>query len=124
MNTKYYVGLDGDSIGRVIESLLIMNKTEEVVSFSKKIVSALENITTQVVKKNGDILFCSGDSILFYGEFDIDFCNSILEEFKRKTGRTASIGIGKTTAETYLGLKLAKSKGGDKVELYNFDRKS
>lgn len=122
MENKMYVGLDGDSIGRVIESLLIKNRPKEVIVFSKKIVSALESIRLDVINRNGNILFCSGDSILFYGEFDIEFCNFILKKFKDETGRTASIGIGRTTAEAYLGLKLAKSRGGDSVEFYKINK--
>jgi len=118
MNSKVYIGLDGDSIGRVIESLLIKNEPKEVVIFSKKIVSALESIRLEVLELNGDVLFCSGDSILIYGNFEMEFCNSILAKFKNETGRTASIGIGRTTAEAYLGLKLAKSKGGNSAEFY------
>ena len=117
MNKKY-VGLDGDSIGRVIESLLIKNKVKEVVIFSQKIEEALNLIKNEVLDHGGEVLFCTGDSILFYGYFDIDFCNKILFKFREKTGRTASIGIGNATAETYLGLKLAKSQGGNKAIEY------
>jgi hypothetical protein len=118
MKDKYYVGLDGDSIGRVIESLLIKNSPKEVVVFSQKIILALEMIKKRVTEREGEVLFCSGDSILFYGEFDVDFCKSILEDFRTLTGRTASIGMGRTTSETYLGMKLAKSRGGNNVEFY------
>ena len=118
--TNKFVGLDGDSIGRVIESLLIKNKIKEVMEFSEMIQQALDLIKEKVISRGGKVLFCTGDSILFYGDFNVEFCNWMLKEFKKRTGRTASVGIGEKTAETYLGLKLAKSQGGDKVVEYTF----
>ncbi|MEZ5038495.1 MAG: mCpol domain-containing protein [Saprospiraceae bacterium] len=114
-----YFGLDGDSIGRIIESYLIENNVEELEQFSKKIVKAIEEIKTLVETMDGKVIFCTGDSILFYGEIDPSFGEVIVRIFKEKTNRTASVGIGKTTAFTYLGLKLAKSKGGNQVVYYN-----
>lgn len=114
-----YFGLDGDSIGRQIELLLIQNKVEEVKNFSRNIEQALENIKKKVIEKKGEIIFCSGDSILFCGEFDNNFAIKTLQEFQRQTGRTASMGIGSNMAKTYLGLKLAKAKGGNQYVDYN-----
>ena len=64
-------------------------------------------------------IFCSGDSILFCGNFDNDFADKTLKEFYQRTGRTASMGIGSNMAKTYLGLKLAKAKGGNQFVDYN-----
>jgi len=113
-----YFGLDGDNIGRYIELLLIQNKVVETKKFSEKIVQALEDIKKEVIKRSGDIIFCSGDSILFSGDFDNKFAEKILADFHRKTGRTASMGIGINMAKTYLGLKLAKAKGGNRFIEY------
>lgn len=113
-----YIGLDGDSIGRVIESLLIQNKIKELKLFSTSVVSSLEKIQLLAQKKGAEILFCTGDSILLYGDLDDFFANHILEIFRKETNRTASIGIGSNTAFTYLGLKLAKSRGGNQVVNY------
>lgn len=114
----YYIGLDGDSIGRIIESFLISGEETKVVKFSQSISVVLDEIKTRVLELNGRVLFCSGDSILFYGKFDKSFCNSLLTSFKTKTNCSASIGIGKTLPEVYLGLKLAKSRGGNQAVVY------
>ncbi len=114
-----YFGLDGDSIGRHIELLLIQNKVHEVKEFSENIVKSLEKIKNEVLLNEGDIIFCSGDSILFCGSFDSNFSNKILQEFYEQTGRTASMGIGSNMAKTYLGLKLAKAKGGNQFVDYS-----
>lgn len=113
-----YFGLDGDSIGRIVESYLIENNVSELENFSKKIVDAIETIRNKAEAKGGKVIFCTGDSILFYGEIEASFGEEMVDVFQEKTNRTASVGIGINTANTYLGLKLAKSKGGNQVIYY------
>ena len=119
-----YIGLDGDSIGRAIEEYLITNQIDRLKEFSRLIVDALEMIKEEALKKGGDIIFCSGDSILFSGDFTIEFAEMARLTFNNKTKKTASVGIGFTTAETYLGLKLAKSRGGNQVVFYKMENKT
>lgn len=115
---KYYYGIDGDSIGRVIESFLITNQVEKVREFSKEMSLALESIRNEIIEDGGEIIFYGGDSILFYGIFEESYGEKILKKFNDLTGRTASMGIGENTANTYLGLKIAKSRGGNKAVNY------
>lgn len=114
-----YIGLDGDSIGRFIESLLIENNIDGLKEFTESITTALQRIENQVEKDDGKVIFSGGDSILFYGNFDLDYAKNILIQFNSDTGRTASVGIGDTPSDTYLGLKLAKARGGNKAIDYN-----
>lgn len=113
-----FFGLDGDSIGRIIESLLIQNDTEAIKKFSGKVVAALDEIQKLAEEQKAEVLFCTGDSILIYGDMDESFGQEILKVFHKQTERTASVGIGTSTAFTYLGLKLAKSRGGGQVVFY------
>ena len=122
--SKIYIGLDGDSIGRVIEEYLITNQIDNLKGFSNLIVEALEMIKVEAEEKNGDIIFCSGDSILFSGDFTLEFAEQARLIFNNNTKRTASVGVGYTTAETYLGLKLAKSRGGNQVVFYEMTNKT
>lgn len=114
MKNRIYIGLDGDSIGREIERNIISDDLEELRKFSQKVTTAIEKVKELVELENGDVIFYGGDSILFSGDFDEGFASIILELFKNETGRTASIGIGESPHETYLGLKLAKSYGGNR----------
>jgi len=116
-----YFGLDGDSIGRVIESYLIENDAEKLTLFSQKIVTALHTIKQKAEEKEAEIIFCTGDSILIYGDIEVEFGDTMLHIFNEKTGRTASVGVGSNLAETYLGLKLAKSKGGNQSVFYQMN---
>lgn len=114
-----YIGLDGDSIGKHIERILIEEDVDELEEFSLSVKNALSEIEKVVNQKKGKVIFSGGDSILFRGDFDIEFTENILDIFHKKTGKTASIGLGESTSEAYLGLKIAKSKGGNQV--FDFD---
>ena len=94
-----YIGLDGDSIGRVIESYLIENDTENLKIFSNLIVGALEKIKEKAIEKEAEIIFCTGDSILVYGNLGIEFGEEALDLFRYETGKTASVGVGENLAE-------------------------
>jgi len=116
---KIYIGLDGDSIGRAIEEYLITNQVQKMKVFSDLIVNALEQIREEAISLGGEVIFCSGDSILVSGEFDQSFAEFARKRFQEVTKRTASVGVGYSTANTYLGLKLAKSRGGNQVVFYD-----
>ncbi len=113
-----YIGLDGDNIGRLVESYFIENNVSKLVEFSRNVVRALDEIRIMGEHNGADVLFCTGDSILLYGDIDVSFGTEMLEVFHRETGKTASVGIGQNMANTYLGLKLAKSRGGGQVVHY------
>lgn len=113
-----YFGLDGDSIGRMIESYLIRDDVESLRKFSADIVAALEAVKKLAEANRAEVIFCTGDSILIYGNLDADFGELMLSIFREKTGKTASVGIGDDLSKTYLGLKLAKSNGGNQAIHY------
>jgi len=113
-----YFGLDGDSIGRVVESYLIKDDVESLREFSEKVVVALEAVKKLAEANHAEVIFCTGDSILIHGNLDEDFGELMLSIFKEQTGKTASVGIGDNLSKTYLGLKLAKSNGGNQAVHY------
>ncbi len=119
---KRFYGLDGDKIGSVIESYMIKEEITSLTEFSRKVDAALEEIKRTVLENNGVIIFCAGDSILFQGQFSNIWCDKILNRFLSLTGRTASMGIGKTATEAYLALKLAKATGGGKVAYFSLSQ--
>ena len=108
---KYY-GLDGDKIGSVIEAYIVKDEFDALSRFSRNVSTALEVIRADVLEKQGFVVFCAGDSILFQGQFDGDWCKRTVNTFASITGRTASLGVGDTMMASYLALKLAKAMGG------------
>jgi GTP cyclohydrolase III len=113
-----YYGLDGDRIESAMEAYLIKGEIDALSSLSRQITSTIEEIMQRVLEKGGKVIYCAGDNILFYGHFSSSWCEEMLDLFRTRTGQTASIGIGDTTAEFYLALKLAKSLRGGRVIHY------
>lgn len=115
---KYIYGIDGDKIGEKIEALFIQNNLYKIEKFSKKVTEAMDEIREWIENEKGEIIFCSGDSILFVGNFEEEWCRLVLKRFAELTGCTASMGIGGSPQEVYLGLKLAKANGGGMYVYY------
>lgn len=111
---KFY-GLDGDRIGSVVETYMVRNELETLATFSSNVSTALEAIRDDVLQRDGFVIFCAGDSILFRGQFDADWCRRRLSTFVEVTGRTASLGVGDTAMAAYLALRLAKAMGGGMI---------
>lgn len=119
---KFY-GMDGDKVGALIDAYFIKNEVHAMEELSVKVMDAMEAIRKEVLRAGGKVIFCAGDSILFQGNFDSDWCEKLLNIFLQITGRTSSMGIGDSATEAYLGLKLAKSYGGGKAVNYHLTSK-
>jgi minimal CRISPR polymerase domain len=118
VDASYFYGLDGDRITNVIEDYLFRGDVDEVRRFSKLLTSTLEEIKQKVIGEGGRVEYCAGDNILFYGKFSDSWCEGLLGLFYARTGCTASIGIGATSAEFCLALKRAKTAGGRQIMHY------
>jgi hypothetical protein len=71
----YYFGLDGDDMGRELERLFQSGFDADSFSrFSGTIDSAMQAVAAKVAEPpvQGEILFCSGDDILFRGAYHAD----------------------------------------------------
>lgn len=118
-NKDIYYGIDGDKIGRKIETMFIKGEEDNIKQFSKLIEYSINQLEEIIVNSEGIIIFAGGDSILFKGNFSENFCEKLLEKFIEITGCTASMGIGDSLTETFLSMKIAKTFGGGKVFKYN-----
>ncbi len=115
---SHFYGLDGDRITSVIEDYLFSGDIDKVSRFSKLLTSTLEEIKQKVIEEGGRVEYCAGDNILFYGKFSDTWCEGLLGFFYDRTGCTASMGVGATSAEFCLALKRAKSAGGRRINHY------
>lgn len=118
-NDARFYGIDGDKVGATIDAYFIRNNVDALGNFSVKVSSAVEAVRDTVIQGGGTIILCGGDNVLFRGEFEDQWCEELLGTFLALTGCTASMGIGRTTTEAYLALKLAKADGGGRVMRYS-----
>lgn len=113
---RYYFGLDGDDTGKELERLFQGAFDEESFSrFSTAVDSAIQAVSEKLKLHpiNGEVLFCSGDDILFKGVYDVDALEDLRSTYARLSGgRTCSVGFGRTTKEAYVAMKMAKATPG------------
>jgi hypothetical protein len=111
----YYYGIDGDNTGNAIEALFMAGQISEAQLKEKSgsISGAIHRIVNKVKTYNGTIIFQAGDDLFFKGNMTGEQLNEFKTIYNDHTkGNTCSIGFGKTIYETYLAMKLAKSRPG------------
>ena len=103
METFY--ALDGDSVGRKLEYLVMNNDEEKIIEYSKLISSAVDEVVIALKACGCKIIFYGGDSILAKNQIPINI-DSIPRKFN---GTTFSLGIGNSPLLSMLALKKAKA---------------
>lgn len=111
-----YISVDGDDIGRMLTQKIYTEDDHSVRKFSKAVSDTFNSFADRVKLKGGEVLFCSGDSILF--KIDNSMASGILEHLKSDIF-TMSIGVGMTLKEAHWALNIAKSLG--KARIVHFD---
>jgi len=116
LGNKYFFGIDGDDTGFSLESLFQSNADKKkFTKFSKAVEFAFKELCNDIRKSpiNGEILFCSGDDLLFHGCYIPEYLENLQLKYTRLTGGlTCSIGFGTTPNEAYVALKIAKASPG------------
>ncbi|HYW19176.1 MAG TPA: mCpol domain-containing protein [Nodularia sp. (in: cyanobacteria)] len=106
---------DGDNIGDVIDFHLLSENLEEASKFSFQVKAALEYIATLAKNEiNASLVYVAGDDICFIVATDLnilDILTSYSELFLKKTGKTMSFGVGRTSVEALVCLRKAKVSG-------------
>jgi hypothetical protein len=117
-NSLICVG-DGDNIGDVIDLHLLSGNLEEASKFSFQVKSALEDIATLAKNEvKASLIYVAGDDICFIVSDGLnveDILTSYSEYFLKKTGKTMSFGVGKTSVEALICLRKAKVSGKGRV---------
>ncbi|MCL0094450.1 mCpol domain-containing protein [Dehalococcoidales bacterium] len=112
-----YVAVDGDDIGQLLtQRIYKVNNEHEVIQFSKLVTNTFAQVARWVIQNQGEVLFCTGDSILFKipeALLDVALNHLKLEHF------TVSVGVGRTLREAHWALNVAKSLG--KARVVHFD---
>jgi GTP cyclohydrolase III len=108
---SYYL-FDGDRVGQRIDELLITSGDAEVGAFSKRLEAAVGRLAAALQQVCCTVVYVGGDSILARGTLSDPQIREMLERFQVETGVTISVGIGVSKAESILGVRLAKARGG------------
>lgn len=107
---SFFIAIDGDSVGRKIEKLIISNNLDELVEYSRSVDSAVNSIRVIANHFGGETYLQGGDNLLI----EVQNYRVFVEKFiAMRSGLTTSfsMGIGKSVVESYLALKFAKSAG-------------
>lgn len=117
-NSLVCVG-DGDNIGDVIDLHLLSGNLEEASKFSFQVKSALEDIATLARSEiKAALIYVAGDDICFIVSDDLNIADVLMsysDYFLKKTGKTMSFGVGKTSVEALISLRKAKVSGKGRV---------
>jgi minimal CRISPR polymerase domain len=110
---------DGDNIGDVIDLHLLSGNLEEAGKFSFQVKSTLEDIAALAKSEiKASLIYAAGDDICFIIADDLnikDILTSYSEYFLKKTGKTMSFGVGRTSVEALICLRTAKVSGKGRV---------
>jgi len=109
----YYFAIDGDDIGRHLETLVVSNNIKEVKLFSTKVKHALSILEKLLLENKCEIIFSAGDSILASSKNKINIDNIPLIQGKI----SFSMGVGKSAEQALLALKRAKALGKRRYEV-------
>ena len=109
-----YYALDGDSVGRRLEYLIMNNDEVGIVKYSHLISDAVNDIVEALKASGCSIVFFGGDSVLAKSNIPIDI-DSVPRIFD---GTTFSLGMGNSPLRAMLALKKVKATnpGGFMVE--------
>lgn len=116
----YYIALDGDDAGKIVEQVLLDNDPNEARALSDIIKGAFTEIRRMVVSHRGNIVFEGGDNVLFTVGTNAE---TLAEEaraiYKNSTGHTATAGVGKEPLDAHKGLVVGKNLGKDQVVVWS-----
>ena len=111
-----YVAVDGDNIGQLLTQRIYTNNDREVIQFSALVTDTFTTVAKWVIQNKGEVLFCTGDSILF--KISETLLDSALHHIKPEHFNV-SVGVGRTLKESHWALNVAKSLG--KARVVHFD---
>lgn len=118
----FYVAIDGDDIGRLLTQK-IYNSTDEfnVIKFSKMVTDSFEKVAIWVRQNQGEVLFCTGDSILFKIPENLIEEAALFQHVSKYFN--VSVGVGNNLKEAHWALNIAKSLGKARTVYFDEIRK-
>ncbi|GAA0970834.1 hypothetical protein GCM10009555_020450 [Acrocarpospora macrocephala] len=116
-----YAYFDGDDVGPQLELRLLDNEIEEARTYSLSVSKALNRVREMLEAAGvSDVIACGGDDLIVSwprGSISLKTINEIAADFHRLSGRTMSVGIGRSPREAAENLHRAKLMGKNQVVL-------
>ena len=103
------ISIDGDSIGKIIEGMILTNRLEQLKNFSNKVSDIVNRFSLSIEDFGGKCFLNGGDNILaFIPDSAVD---KILDTISKSSEENLSfsVGLGSSVLEAYTALKIAKS---------------
>jgi len=108
-----YFAIDGDDIGRQLETFVVSNDIKSVKAFSNRVKTALTVLENFFRSNKGEIIFSAGDSILASSNNKIEISAIPLIQGEI----SFSMGVGRSGEQALLSLKRAKALGKRRYEI-------
>lgn len=125
---EVYIAIDGDDIGSKIEYLMLTDRLNLLTDFSEMFEASFRWLQSALVNDLGArIIFRGGDNLLAKAEGFTEIharLESLMTRFQEQSGCSLSIGLGASTIEAYLALKLAKVSGKSRIYRYGMERET
>lgn len=109
MSNNYYISIDCNNTGRIIESYLLSNNLPALRRYNLKLNKVIDNLSARIEEVGGIIHLSGGDNILAQiGEEFIQKIILYVDEYTEPEIQF-SIGLGEDAVSAYIALKYAKS---------------
>lgn len=113
---KFFIAVDGDSIGKILEKHILSGDMKELSSFSQSLQQDIDYISDGLLRLNGEIYMKGGDNLLgLIDASSVSVAISVVCEMNQKRNYHFSIGIASNSAESFIALKYAKLNKKDVV---------
>ncbi len=99
------ISIDGNSIGKKIESYILSSDLDGLKKFSNSITEYIENISLVIIKSNGKIYMAGGDNILAWiDDSKLSTVLAKIQEISPPVNTIFSIGLGRSAQLSYMAL--------------------
>jgi len=117
---EVFVGIDGDSIGDLVQEVLEYDNVELAKIISLTIKSAQDAVIDIIEMFGGEVIFQGGDNTFAKMKYDMDIFESMIKAYKEVSGHTATVGVGNTPKESHRAMVVGKEVlGKGLVVVYN-----
>lgn len=116
-----FIAIDGDSVGKLIEKLILEENELSLKEASKEIAIGISKCVERSAALGAEVIFGAGDNALIKSDQSIE--QEIIDLFIEETSNLPvkfSIGIGSSMTNAYLSLKIAKIRQSGIHRIYNY----